>query len=494
MNLATVSVGLFLLAARVAVGLTEIPWRSTSCPDASYHFCATVEFCDAPNGVFGFRLPGETGCAISTAPLIRLAPGKKYALTLANRAQTTGTKANLHTHGLHISGDGNSDDITRYANVDDCLTYTYHVSSSHMGGTFWYHAHVHEFTNEHVSGGAFGMLIVEEQSGIASNANVQLWLDRSHERLLVASKVVNKRLGNGVSSLQLPITAGEWYRLRVAAVDPSATPANFVVGGNACEVRAAAYDGVWRTSVPHPTNTNTYVLTGASRIDVAVKCLAGSHAVLWGGGQVATLITTVGTITAATPYANGGAWLPSRPLYLQDLRSATVGNTYDISMSAAQINGKRWDMNVPLATMQYDVVQEWTISGTGAHPFHLHIYHMQVVTQGGCGQHEEGEWYDTISDGSCTVRFRTIDYGGRVVFHCHVLSHEDNGAMGWVSVTGGPAADTAFLAPRTCPTSSPSLRSSTGRPSLRPSTGTPSLSPSTGKPILPTSNGKGNKP
>jgi hypothetical protein len=209
MNLATVFVGLFLLVARVAVGLTEIPWRSTLCPDASHNFCTTVKFCDAPNGMFGFRLPGKMDYAISMAPLFHLVPGKKYALTLANRVLMTGTKANLHSPGLHISGDGSSNDITRYANVGDCLTYTYQVLSSHMGGTFWYHMHVHELTNEHVSGGAFGMLIVEEQSGVAPNANVQLWLDRLHERLLVASKVGNTHLGNGVLSLQLPITAGE---------------------------------------------------------------------------------------------------------------------------------------------------------------------------------------------------------------------------------------------------------------------------------------------
>jgi FtsP/CotA-like multicopper oxidase with cupredoxin domain len=146
-------------------------------------------------------------------------------------------------------------------------------------------------------------------------------------------------------------------------------------------------------------------------------------------------------------------------------------------MSASQINGKGWDMNVPLATMQYNVVQEWKISGTGAHLFHLHIYHMQVVMQGGCGQHKEGKWYNAILGGSglCTVQFCTINYEGRVVVHCHVLSHEDNGAMGWVSVTGGPAAGTAFLALGTCPTSSPSLRPSTGIPSRRPSMGKPSM-------------------
>lgn len=70
---------------------------------------------------------------------------------------------------------------------------------------------------------------------------------------------------------------------------------------------------------------------------------------------------------------------------------------------------------------------------------------MQVVSPGGCGyMFEEGEWYDTISkpkdmdDEPCVVRFRTSDFGGRLVMHCHILGHQDSGMMGWVDIVGGP--------------------------------------------------------
>jgi len=74
------------------------------------------------------------------------------------------------------------------------------------------------------------------------------------------------------------------------------------------------------------------------------------------------------------------------------------------------------------------------------HPFHMHIYRVQVVS--GCVEHEIGEWYDTISSmGECVVRFPAVNFGGRVVFHCHVLPHEDNGAMAWLNVLNSPPAD-----------------------------------------------------
>jgi hypothetical protein len=81
-------------------------------------FCATLEFCQDGDS-YGYCLPGEeqTGAVYGAnpGPLIRMEPGNTYTLTLLNSAETpasTPTK-NLHTHGLHIVGDGDGDDVTR---------------------------------------------------------------------------------------------------------------------------------------------------------------------------------------------------------------------------------------------------------------------------------------------------------------------------------------------------------------------------------------------
>ncbi len=66
----------------------------------------------------------------------------------------------------------------------------------------------------------------------------------------------------------------------------------------------------------------------------------------------------------------------------------------------------------------------------------LSRYHQQVVA--GCGAgHLAGEYYDTIAAGAggpCVVRFVTRTHAARVMLHCHVLGHEDAGAMGWIHV------------------------------------------------------------
>jgi FtsP/CotA-like multicopper oxidase with cupredoxin domain len=91
------------------------------------------------------------------SPLIRMTPGNTYKLVLINHIDEP---TNLHTHGLHVSGVGTVDGITRSA---DCLVYEYLIldDADHVG-TFWYHSHRHPVAAQQVSKGAYGMLLIEE--------------------------------------------------------------------------------------------------------------------------------------------------------------------------------------------------------------------------------------------------------------------------------------------------------------------------------------------
>ena len=90
-----------------------------------------------------------------------------------------------------------------------------------------------------------------------------------------------------------------------------------------------------------------------------------------------------------------------------------------------------------LGDINYDEVYELQVKDSHRHPFHMHLYHMQVVTPGGCGDHVEGEYYDTIAgakDRPCTVRSRTSDIGQKMV----LLEHEDNGSINFMNVVNVP--------------------------------------------------------
>jgi FtsP/CotA-like multicopper oxidase with cupredoxin domain len=68
---------------------------------------------------------------------------------------------NLHTHGLHVSPSGNSDNVLLEICPTETKHFEIHIPKDHPPGTFWYHSHVHGSTALQVSSGMAGALIIE---------------------------------------------------------------------------------------------------------------------------------------------------------------------------------------------------------------------------------------------------------------------------------------------------------------------------------------------
>src|SRR5262249_47264204 len=70
---------------------------------------------------------------------------------------------NLHTHGLHVSPNGNSDNIFLAVDplVKKQVTYKFAIPADHPAGTFWYHSHKHGSVGYQLASGMAGALIVE---------------------------------------------------------------------------------------------------------------------------------------------------------------------------------------------------------------------------------------------------------------------------------------------------------------------------------------------
>jgi suppressor of ftsI len=399
-------------------------------------------------------------------PTIRMTPGQTYVLTLKNLLPyaTPSTVennfkdpdiTNLHTHGLHVSPTSPSDDVMRLINGGYCGDYVYAVPPDHMGGTLWYHPHHHGSTYLQVSGGAVGLLLVND-----SNDGIPTGVAGMTERPLAVAFVDPTVAGTGGDTLisgtlsptwtvngkvqgNLCTPANEWQHWRVLLANSNAMPKTLSVGAG-CEVALLARDGVWRTVAPSPLPTNSLDLTGASRADLAVRCSADSNISV--GGTVVARVFADSTLPAnltVGPYSNGATgttWSARRPAYLRDLRRLASVESHTVNMGARTINGSKFNMSVPTFTIPAGNLQDWTIKGAGAHPFHLHVYHFQM--NGACGSFEDGEYYDTLAAGPCHVRFdlnpaSSTVYDGTTIMHCHILDHEDQGAMGWADVIGG---------------------------------------------------------
>jgi FtsP/CotA-like multicopper oxidase with cupredoxin domain len=99
---------------------------------------------------------------------------------------------NVHTHGLHISGESPGDDVTRAFEGQRGGDYVYDIPANHMGGTFWYHAHHHGSTFLQVSTGAFGLIIIDDaEDGIPANVAA---MEEKHLLLGYLQRLVQRRL------------------------------------------------------------------------------------------------------------------------------------------------------------------------------------------------------------------------------------------------------------------------------------------------------------
>ncbi len=445
-------------------------WHAPSGTNPTGYYSGTLEMGEATFNIAGQTLTTRAYRQAGTAPSIpgptlKMLPGNKYVLRFHNRLpyQPASTQmnvfkdpnvSNVHTHGLHISGESPSDDVTRSFEGGFGGDFVYDIPANHMGGTYWYHAHHHGSTYLQVSGGAFGQIVIDDSNdGIPANVAamterqlVIAYLDPSARGTggdtLLSGTLSPTWTVNGLVQGAFCAPANEWQHWRVLLADRSATEKTVAVGAN-CEVALLARDGVWRTTAPKVLTTKSIGLTGASRADLAVRCTNDS-AITVNGTTVANIYVNGAGNTAVGPYSQGSTgttWSAIRPNYLRDLRGVTSANlnVADVRMGARALNGKAFDHDVPTFTFPATKVQQWTVSGNTQHPFHLHVYHFQA--QNCSGSFENGEYYDTLTS-SCSVRFdlnaaTSSVYEGRTIMHCHILEHEDQGAMGWLDTVGG---------------------------------------------------------
>ena len=395
-------------------------------------------------------------------PTIVMAPGNKYILRFENTLPYEAPSpehnvfkdpniTNVHTHGVHISGESPADDVTRVIEGGYGGDYVYDIPADHMGGTYWYHAHHHGSTYLQVSSGAFGLMLIDD-----SQDNIPLNVANMQEKHIVfgfldptsagtgGDTLVSGTLGatwttNGTVGGNICMPPNTWQHWRMLIADQDSRLMDLKVGPE-CEMALMARDGVWRTEVPAAVAANTMTLTGASRADVAIRC-SGDSSITLDGNPIAQVFVEGVSDSSVHPYSADGSstWLSQRPAYLRDLRGSPVADTETIRMGARSVLGSKFDAAIPNLIKQANGVQEWKLNGATNHPFHLHVYHVQVV--GDCGPYEDGEYYDVIA-GNCDVRFdlspvTSSVYEGRTIFHCHILEHEDQGAMGWMDVIGG---------------------------------------------------------
>lgn len=106
--------------------------------------------------------------------------------------------------------------------------------------------------------------------------------------------------------------------------------------------------------------------------------------------------------------------------------------------NANRINGKAFDMNVPMFAAAKGQYERWVISGKGdmmLHPFHVHGTQFRILSENGKAPaaHRSG-WKDTVRvEGDVSEVLVKFDHDApkeqAYMAHCHLLEHEDTGMM-----------------------------------------------------------------
>jgi FtsP/CotA-like multicopper oxidase with cupredoxin domain len=393
-------------------------------------------------------------------PTLVADPGDRIRVRLVNGLEE-GT--NLHTHGFHVSPEGNSDNVLLHIEPGETFDFQFDIPHNHAPGLNWYHPHHHGHGTRQMFGGMAGAVIFR------SRAERRGTLPAMRDRVLVlqapewdesgqlktwspgllASQV---RLVNGQLNPRIPIREDQTQRWRILNASVSDffdlrldghRLVQIAADGNPFE-RALEADTV---HIP-PGGRAEVLVKGGPRGSYALRALPFDH----GAGFVAP------ELVLATLDSSPSWWSTRvRPRRLLapfcDLRELPVANRRTLTFTMRGgflIDGKPFDPDRVDHYVELGTVEEWTVVNDSplVHPFHIHVNPFQLTQVNGVPVDEPG-YRDTVSisplGGSITFRTLFADFPGRSVFHCHIVPHSDLGMMGVFEVlaAGQQPADAA---------------------------------------------------
>jgi bilirubin oxidase len=393
----------------------------------------------------------------------------------------------IHWHGFHLPAvmDGGPHQI-----IPAGTLWQPYWEVTNRASTYWYHPHLHEMTEEHITKGIGGLIIVRDAEEAALPLprtygvdDIPLVLtDRSFnsQKQFVTVPYGDSLLTNGVLRAQFSVP-GQIVRFRIlnGAIERSY---NIGFGDN----RNFSIIGSDGGLLDAPVSVSRYLLHAGERIEILVdfsgqtgqtvdlkafnstisNFIAGGENFPNGpfanylghkdfnllhvkvGAQMANPITVIpSALTPIAPLNASNANL-TRILTISD--STGVSNPPILGPNAFIINHKLFDINYDNYQVPLGHTEIWEIrsSSVFGHPFHIHDVEFNILSIGGAAPPAaQAGWKDVVFiPGGKTVRFiaKFDDYADALhpfMFHCHISLHEDEGMMGQFVVTD-PASGT----------------------------------------------------
>ncbi|MEN8884746.1 MAG: multicopper oxidase domain-containing protein [Flavobacteriaceae bacterium] len=387
----------------------------------------------------------------------------------------------IHWHGLHVApqNDGGPHTV-----INANSTWSPSFTILDKASTYWYHPHLHKYTDKHVSKGAAGLIIVKDSIEATLNlprnygvddfplviqtkdfdASNQIMVHTNSDNipmvnatidpyLNVPSQVVRYRVLNGSSqrAFNLGLTNNQTF-YQIASdggllPSPVSLTRLLLAPGERAEILVdfsgkngqAIYLKSFASELPNGIYgaTNPGMGAGMSLTGYNPNPLNGADFNLVKfivGAQTSSPITT---ITSSLVTVNR---------IVESTSNITRTLTFSpASMGMNQLNGNflinntSFDHSVINYTIPFNNTEIWSLTNQSgiAHPFHIHDVQFNILTRNGVvpAANEMGRKDVVLVKPQETVRFiakfetfanDTLPY----MYHCHLLSHEDSGMMG----------------------------------------------------------------
>jgi bilirubin oxidase len=435
------------------------------------------------NGTFQF-FPGQITNTMGAngnllGPTIIL---NRYQQVSMNVTNMLGEPSTLHWHGMHVAPEN---DGGPHVVIQNNTTWSPSFEVLDWASTPWYHPHLHMKTNEHVQKGIAGMIIVRDTFEAALSLPRRYGIDDFplvvqtkafdiNNQIIIESALDTTVLANGTRKAFLNAPA-QFVRFRLLN-GSSERYYNFGFEGNK-PFQMIASDGGLLTA---PVNLTRIMLAPGERAEIVIDLslypgqsfglmsfaaelpngIYGATQPGMGAGQQIPNYTSnplngsnfkVLDINVVAPTANPvtsistllvthNPWLASQSDITRTLTFTPVNMGPTAIQGPFLINGMPFDMMMINYEIPFENTEIWTLVNQSpiSHPFHIHNVHFYILDINGVAPppHLAGR-KDVVHvpSGMGTVRFitRFEDFHNDVfpyMYHCHMLTHEDDGFMG----------------------------------------------------------------
>jgi bilirubin oxidase len=401
-------------------------------------------------------------------PTIILNKGQNVTMNVNNMLMDTTT---THWHGLHVAP---MNDGSPHNPIMAGSTWSPSFTVMDNAATYWYHPHLHGKTMDQVVKGAAGLIIVRDAIESALTLprtygvdDIPLicqfqHMDSTTKQIILDDELDNITMVNGTINPMVNVPA-QVVRLRILNAS-SHRVLQFGFNDGRTFYQITSDDGLLNSKVAltrlrlgsgeraeilvdfSGQNGNTYYINQYG--NELPSGFPGGPAMMGGaigpfdnitfnflqinvvaptGSPVTTMPTT---LTTNTPWSSAG----STSMNFQ------IQGSPMMSMTNFTINGVQFNEATINFTKQQNDVMVWNITNQSmmAHPFHIHGNHFFITSIDGATPPANMQGRKDVvlvapQGGTVSLITKYEDFNDATMpymYHCHILSHEDNGMMG----------------------------------------------------------------